>query len=268
MKKVIVFVCVMVIAMAANADTMSFQNDVDGYDGTHDTYLGDAPSSSRSAINGGGAHMTTGSSIAVPPSGPCSWAQIKWDIAAIPVGATITGATVDLTLSPMGYADGTFGVHEFLNTGWTEMNCNWYYRDVANTISWNGYGAKVMDLDYVGTPIDTYTTTNNMGTIGGKFGFENWTFDLPTTLVQSWVGLDVADIGGLKLVGGPPQGDPDYYNRYGTIIRFMGSETATADTRYAVYTPDINPKLTIEYIPEPITLALVGLGGLFLRRKK
>jgi hypothetical protein len=116
------------------------------------------------------------------------------------------------------------------------------------------------------TALATVMRTDNAST-----SYQGFTFDLPASVVQKWVIPDIQDAAGLVLHASymdienyDPEVDPWHWPYCSeSMVYFLSSDYATGQLTYSLL-----PKLTVEVIPEPITMILVGVGGLFLRRRK
>jgi hypothetical protein len=228
------------------------------------------------------------------PHGAVQEGLIKFDLTAM-AGATINAATLSLwTRGVAWYEEMSFGVHELkaANAGWTEDDVTWNNKDVSDGTNWaGGYGPQNYVntylnpqnyLDYEPTPIATHMTTGN--TTGT--GWQNFLTVLPVGIVQGWVDNPAYDNPGLVLHANQNQetidaaaADPDGPDdTFGTsddkwwwdyvshsYLRLYSSECVPAQVTYA-----FRPMLTVDYtpVPEPMTIVLLGLGGLLIRRRK
>jgi hypothetical protein len=272
-----------------------------GYQGTEDTYVS-AYGSSRYYNMGQSQYFTAGN----PNSYPTQHALLKFDLSCLSAigGITITGATLDMASRTCGYADQEVVIHELYpaDGGWLEGaqagapgqvgDCTWNHREVTSTtgtgqggrdgIPWEGgygpanwtkpaYTPPYKDYDY-DTILATFMSTNNDGYGPGGTGYKatytSYSTALPASIVQSWI-APVKDVSGLifratMMREFDPDVDP-WHEPYESpsMINFLSSDYAM---QYHVYWG--RPKLTIEYIPEPMTMVLLGLGGLLIRRKK
>ena len=264
------------------------------YDGTHDTYV-TSYGSSRAYCFGKAWNMSVGN----PNWNACQQGHMKFDLSCL-AGKTITGATLDIWSRGCGYPDQELTVHPMqpANGGWLEGglddgNCaarigqpgdsTWLFKEVTTGgvegtqagVSWAGAYGPVnwanpaydgmppypdTDLD---TVIATLMRTDNLST-----SYQGWTFEVPTSIVQGWVIPDIKDAAGIvfkaSATGYDPEVDPWYYPYHSpSMVNILNSDYAKPQYTYA-----FRPKLTVEYVPEPMTMVLLGLGGLLIRRKR
>jgi hypothetical protein len=299
MKNVLVFVsCLMILAMAANADVVVFQDGLNNqfftdtdtsavawneyaYQGTHDNYVS-AYGSSRDYNMGQSQYMSAGN----PNWYPLQQGLLKFDLSMLPAGAIINSATLEIWSRGCGYPDQEVTVHEMkpANGGWVEGSkagapgtgddSTWNKKNINDNTGWaGGYGPcnwanpaySGGEPDYDMTPLATLMRTDNTST-----SYQGFTFELPASIVQSWVIADIKDAAGLVFhasATGLTQEliDADWSNPYDSpsMVNFLASDYATGQ-----YTYSLRPKLTIDYVPEPMTMVLLGLGGLMIRRKR
>jgi hypothetical protein len=174
-------------------------------------------------------------------------------------GQTITKATLSLTYAgPDSYtSDTTLNLYQVTsaNADWIEgTNANYDWTTGASTwnskhaydTAWAGAaGCSQAGVDYVATAL--YTKTVSAGTPGCT----SITFDIPVSVVQSWVDNY---IDGQKNPGLLLNGSTNYQ------ALFYSSELGL---------DSFGPVLTLEYVPEPVTMSLLVVGILgFLGRRK
>ncbi len=247
-------------AAIAHAATFTYQEGINNYAGTRDTYIG----TDNTAYNYG-ATATLSTKYSSDSSGPTGFRidrevrniLIRFEDLALPAGSTVSSASITLTiasLSPGGATDKpvvNFFAYQLL-TPWTEGT-----RTSAGSgqSSWNN--ATVSDA--WGTPGAKGAADRNLTPIfqSGNYGIntdtdalasgDTITFTLSASLVQTWLDTPSANHGVLISVAASSQ------YRYPSVA-FHSSEATTAALR---------PLLTIDAtvpVPEPATTALlVGL---------
>jgi hypothetical protein len=285
MKKVCLLVSLLMLATVANADVVVFQQVLNnafytevttdwttsGYQGCQETYMSGA-GSVRAYDFGQWQNFAVGN----PPSveDRTQRGLLKWDLSAL-AGATVNAATVELWSRGLGaYDEASANVFALLpaNADWQEGPGNivpgqppaavWNFREVTvggtegvqQGIPWAGsVGAGTAGVDYDPTILATLTTTGNLTS-----NYQQYLFEIPAALVQSWVGPVDQNAG---LYFRPP--DPVPEEGWPGYVNFIASEWAAGQVEYA-----FRPKITIDYVPEPMTMVLLGLGGLMIRRKR
>ncbi len=106
--------------------TLSFQNGVDGYNGTRDT-----------TISGDDASTNFGDENAMELDGdPQVSALLAWDLSSIASGSMVTAAWVDLTIT--NTSSDVYGVFA-LECAWDELSATW--EQASNTSDWGTQGA-------------------------------------------------------------------------------------------------------------------------------
>ncbi len=159
------------------------------------------------------------------PANRQGWIYLKFGLDSIPDGATITSATIYL-YKPYVNTNNDFiaGIYNVDNDSWTE-----------NTITWNN------------KPDTATTATDNQSITSANVQWYSW--DVTTLVTSNNINGD--DILSLCLKENPQQ----------TTINTW---TAFASSNYA--TLEYHPYITITYtnVPEPVTISLLGIGGIGL----
>lgn len=239
------------LAPLASAALFTFQDGLNGYDGTQDAslYVGDPNA------GGLGRGVNTGGAPAILARGDHR-AVLSFDLSSL-AGQTVTAdATLTLTMAD-NHTGVPFSVYQIsdANAGWSQGDNPAYapadlgdvtyeYR-ISNTSAWVGGDG----LEGSGG----YTHTATASGVGGAY---NTTVDLtiPQALVQHWI--DVANAGLLI------NSDTLY-----TTIQFRSSEDSDGTLGTS-----IRPKLqiTTNAVPEPATISSLGLiaGALLLGRRR
>lgn len=128
--------------------TLSLQNGLSGYTGNDDTYL----SSKKSGTNYGSA--TTLINDLNDGTGGNQYSLLKWNLAAIPAGATVQSATLGITVS--NASAGTYNLYQY-NRSWVEGTATWsnqtpdsYLGPLVGSIQASSTGAKTITLNAAG----------------------------------------------------------------------------------------------------------------------
>ena len=163
----------------------------------------------------------------------------QWVLPGDLPGQTVVSATVTYDVYPFGDGD-EFGEVTALTQSWLE-GTGWGNDDATSggcsDLTYDGINNWVTPFgDVDGVVYDTQPIPASPGTV---------TFDV-TALVQKWADGTLAN-NGIKLA--KTDGD----DTFGVFNR----EDATGGAR-----------LHIDYVPEPATMVLLGLGSLLIRRKK
>lgn len=266
MKNVMLIVsCLMVLSMVANADVVIVQDGLAGYAGTSDSQL-DGQGTGGKIANFGltGTNMmgSMGATLDV-------YGILRFDLSGVGVlaGKTINGATLTLTGVNHGYASPTGGidVHEILppNAGWIEgtgtMIAPVYvgWPALAGEVVWNeeayltspwagGPGCDNPGVDIAALPMGNLLW-DKTGLPGGTMPPESTA--ISASVVQGWVD-NPADNAGMLLKCQVLMATQNYF-----LTKDCGTQPYF-------------PMLTIDYVPEPATMVLLGLGGLLIRRKR
>ena len=235
----------------------------DAYMGMQDTLIvsGDKDYKAGDAENGGTLLGNAWSSYRRPIK--------KWDLSAMQGQyQSINSAKVKLSFwkghSNTIEAYKLFAGENYENANWTEADACWNQKN-AEGEQWamtkftlpNGYkvNSMVTEDDLLGTY--EYTATGDV---------MSWTLDLPADLVQHWIEHPEQNVGLCFRTS------DDVTVAYTNLIK-MSSGDKNKSYNYVVGGIEdqyFYPTLTIDYeaVPEPASLALFGLGGLVLLRRR
>lgn len=220
------------LAVSANAATLVLQQGLNGYTGARDTELrfvdpdlnsGAAPSITIDGDDGPGSVN--------PTHGLLSFDNLVGNgTNQIPPGATITNATLRLTIESVGSG-----------WKWHRMLKNWN----EDTETWNSYGAGVQNDGVEAAVAPTLTDGLNDGNANVVGDADSRYYANLTADVQAWVN-GAANFGW-------------------AILPFPAGTNGIDFASTEGWGPD-SPMLTVEYtpVPEPTSLALLTLGGLGL----
>ena len=245
----------------AQADTVTFQQGINGYSGASDTWL-DYYHDNTNYGNDGDIHVRHDWYSNVDDRDTL----IKFDLSSLPANAVITGASLSL----LYYQDWDIGSSDYLTVSayrllhsWTEgsggsdngrTGAAFYYRYAyPDTTQWYNGGARGVDQDRQANPDASVTLYN----IGSGYAWETWSGSGITASVANWYANPSQNLGWVM--------DYSAYSDSQDGVIFHSSNYSTSPADYVW-----RPKLQIDYyvIPEPATMALLGLGGLLLRGKR
>lgn len=238
----------------ASADVVSFQEGVNGYAGTQDTYISSGSIAGRN-------YGVTEDILVGAGSGIERRALFQFDVSSLAGQYTsITSAQFKLTQIEGSAQFSDFDLYAYqiadANAGWVEGTGNgtsssapnWVLLEGPDTYWAGSSGLHTADTDYVDTVLDSVTYSS--GGAGADMNGTVYTFDLPGSLIEQWVtGVNA----GLLIFASSEVEEG--------LARFASSEfTGNASWR---------PQLVVEFapIPEPASLALAGFGGLFLLQR-
>lgn len=202
--------------------------------------------------NGAGSYMFAGSTA--------GWAYrralIAFDVAgSVPHGSTITGATLRLHMSKTIAGNQSISLHRLLSD-WGEGSSNALGEEGDGAPSQPGDATWIhtfFDTQYWTTPGGDFLADPSAAAVVGGVGYYTWqsTTDLVAD-VQSWLDTPAQAFGWVIL------GNESTWT---TAKRFDTREHSVIEFR---------PVLTIEYVPIPAPggIALLGLGGLCLTRRR
>ena len=218
---------------------------------------------SKDTMLGGGGHTTKNFGASYWGDAG-NWDQpyyrfiAQWDLPGDLAGQTVLSATLEFDVRETSLASGQTTVDLFvggIEHDWVEGTGNGTIpADGATDLTYDGTNAWTFlaPLTQDGGSHKQYDTAqvpnmpwNANQVVGQVF------FDDITELVQEWA--DGRPNYGLALAKDESQD--------GSINVFLRNAPGS-------YAPNQGPRLHIEYTPEPATMLLLGIGGLFLRRKK
>jgi hypothetical protein len=165
------------------------------------------------------------------------------DIASfIPAGhTTVNSATLELEWVWQFQPSGTVYAYEALMP-WTDDE------DGGGTW-WLNWGNGGDDAGYMGAQVGSFDPSD------GSEGGAPLSFSLDTAMVESWISSPGTN--------------------YGIVLRFDDPANSTHcvwggenDPGVGDHADDIPPKLILDTIPEPATMAILGLGGLMVLRRR
>lgn len=170
-----------------NIQTVGFQDGVDGYAGTQDSWIGDGVPASNfgndSALLADGADGSNGETASL----------VQWDLGAIPAGASVTDAQIELDV--FGVSAGAYRLYAG-SVAWDE-----------STVSWNSIDPYATRGAQVGSfvPSSTGRHSITLNTAG-------------VAMIQSWI--DGGTPGGvLIMTGGTSDGLDLRSSEYGTATQ-------------------------------------------------
>ena len=227
----------MLLAGSLHADVISFRDGENGYTGTIDTTIfASQPTNNNNASGNMFVGVQTTGNLTGPNQILIKYTNLFGNAPGqIEVGSTINSAT--LTFSRQ------FGFVDQLKI----YDLTWDFEPNLTTVTWDNAGTTANDGIVIGT--DTAATaTDGPKTLSSTI--PTATFDVTASL-QAWVANPAGNLGWALI--------NDHASQSNTSIG--SSDNATMSLR---------PILTIDYtpIPEPASLAVVGLGGLMLLARR
>lgn len=212
---------------------------IEGYHATGDEYLYNASSMyiHNHMVDDGAGGLEYGSNNSI--------GLVKWDLSGVTAtAAQITSATVSWDEDGVQHReiDGTLRGYDLQS----DFNADGSSEKMSN---WGAALYGVKGTDYSSTASLSYVVAAGNTTANGPMSFDI------TSLVQDWI--TNGGVTGMALVFD----DSTEVGKVGTKIHAGGDFVSPGGGQ-------MRPYLTITSVPEPMTIALLGLGGLFLRRKK
>jgi len=226
----------------ANADTLTLREGLDAYAGTQDTWFSHAQAGGYPT----GTYLRTARRFTgdnINQQGVLRFDSIfNNDGGPIALGLGINSATLTMyVVTDILYADGEAnGIHKML--------VDWDETDAYGAAPWAGGATLGIDRDDVEAVSVAVDDSTEYGTPTMIATGTTMTFDV-TSIVQDWSG-----------------GDGNYGFLFQSLGLAGGNGVFMASSEYAG--ADVRPTLTVDFVPEPITLALFGLGGLGVLRRK
>jgi hypothetical protein len=145
----------------------------------------------------------------------------RFDVSAIPAGATVSSATLQFYASTreLNGTANDLQVYD-LTQAWTEDGVTWRYRDIDSSQGWTGGGALGSLRDTLAFPVGT-----------------GWiSIDVPKQLVESWINNGAVNFG--ILVKCSDESHTSTYPVKENFLRLVSSENTNTTLR---------PKLTVNY---------------------
>ena len=245
----------------AIAATITFQDGVNAYTGTRDTFI-DGTTGSQTTPQGTSAMLIVydREHLSVPDDLRIARSLIRFDLtslqANLTAGDTITSAT--LTLRTLPYEFGTKGAANSLhriaavNAAWTEDQATWQNRDQSVPTPWAGGNGLISGTDYIATALDTQNTPNPGN--NGQGNGDTMTFTLnDLSFLPGWINNPSTNAGFLIR-------QPDSTQAFD---KFHSSEASNLAFRPLL-------TVTLQPVPEPTSAVfmLIGAALLGLRRRR
>jgi len=280
--KMLLAVCVvsLLVAATAQAATVTVQQGVDQgdgngvYAGTDDTSLWTDGAGNTHRNYGARTYLFAGDPYANGPAGTnrIGRPMMRFDLSGVISGATSV-SSISLKLKEDGgvttKGSGTINIYRIAaaNAAWVEGTGN-STPDLAGTADWSHLSHD--DTDWAGSAGLSTAGTDYVATLLGSISFDatvgaTYTVNLAASdaalrlsLIQEWSGTQ-ANNAGLLFIADTDVAGGGGSNTEGLVV--ASAENATLSFR---------PELTVEYVPEPATMSLLGIGGLLalVRRKR